>query len=1029
MKCTPRIIIVLTIFSCLTLSFGYAAENSSKFVVNVKYPSKVPHISDKAVYPSFVFGMDSAKEWWFGGAGKGHTGGVRVVDSPGRPGEKALEFFFATNRKYPRWLCWQRMLSPQLSAFKARELVFDVYPITELNMDITARFGSQQGQTVIPITWFSIGRHKPGKWHEVRMPVCTQRYIDKFRFDFHNQSEGVPDGKQVRFIIDNIRFEPQPNPIAEAPIGAMETREPLSAAYMELSQGLMLCDKQKFPLSLEIRSAKDLNTKLRVTASRGDKKHVWQKDITLKKPFSVITGEVHDIPSLFGSGPIAIDIEIVNSKGERLAWLARPLDIATFQSADMEKQCRELLVKHKALQTKVDKLISQGVGVEPQVVSLTVAKMFLENYIPHDFKKIKAYKIAMQELVDIRSILDAAELELSMIANLPEKPTPFKDYDPTKPVEIKDGNFVQNGRPIVFIGALTWIDQIDSYELSGKLGFNGAVCDIPFNNWYMGNSKGPQETKKIIEIAQKSGISVSFQLASHNLSKLSPEDAAAKGDGAYGGDAGLPWNVLMPETRKVFARWYDQLCSVFSSYPNVLNLGLANEPVYQVSSSSKSFAKAFRKWAAKEYSTIDLANKHWGTSYKTFESIDLPSFFESRKKNVGADYDWNEFRAKKVAGFFSFLTRIVKARLPHVSTSINLCGEAGYLHLDEQEIFFQNGQTVHGADSGIPMFVDYMKSLDPELPVYNGGWQIIFSEKMGNDPKYLSNKMFHEVAHGISAGYVWQWARFDWHSTIHGAIGSITRYPLGLNAMGRTSLKLRRLMPIIARFGKLDGGKARLLYSKVSHLHQKKDGKSNSYFKDLELQYDLLSANTSGVRYVIPETLKESDLNGISLLAMGSARYIQTKALKAIEDWVKKGGTLWLTSPGLQLDPWGVAHQGISEEFLSKMSAKMGEQPFGLGRIVIDKNWSGFREYLDGPLPVKENGDLADFIECRIAKSKDGNNVYLYLVNKTYDEVTFSLDFPVKSICQDIWNDRDIDLSNNKITMSGKEILLIKLNP
>ena len=998
---------------------GLCETGSAEMAVQSSYPATVPHLTGTLAYPQDVLGMQRAEGWWFGGATNGNGGGIRRVPAPGRPGQQALEFSFSINRAAPQWLEWRYALTPQLSVFGSRELVFELYPVDDLTMDIQARFGTQQGQSVLPICWSSLGKHPAGKWVTVRLPIMTQRYIDTLKFDLDNQAEGIPNGQPVRFILANFRFEPAPRETAELPIASLKTRPPMQAGYLELTQGAMVKDAQPLQLHLELSATTSQTATLRVLK--------WQQRIELKAPCTVLDITIPNVVDVLGMGRFPLEVELTGAGGQRLAWLATPTPIATFSTTAMERQRQDLIRLRNQLQAKADR----RPGNEEVLVSLTVARVFLETYIPDDFNRQGAFAIAMRELADVGAILGQTEQAL---AQPPTHTAPLADYDPTQPVVIRDGNFTQKGRPLLFVGPLAWTGMPDAIELACGLGFNSVVMDLGLPGWYGGNRAGAAAAQAALDQSQRAGIAISFQLASHYVPTLTPTDAAAIGDGASG-NPGLPWNILRPETHRVVGSWYDAMLPAFTAYPNLLNLGTANEPTYGVSPDSQSFQTAFRKWAAGQYRNIAAANARWDSHYPSFAAIDLPGFFAFRKHSKGADYDWNQFEGQTQGDFFAFLCGRVHRYLPHASVSAKLAGGYGYDYLDEQEILWRGGQTVHGTDGTAPMFLDYLKSLDPTLPVFDGEWHMIFSEQMGNSPAYLSRNMFQGVVHGIGAGYIWQWSRFDWNSQTHGAIGSITRYPLGLDAMGRTTVKLRRLMPVIARFANLDGGRVRLLYSKASHLHQPVAEervlpgvqllvKVPAYLKDLENTYDHLSTNSSGVRFVIPETLTAKALARVSLVATGSADYLQTPALAAIETWVAQGGTLWLTTPGLLADPWGKPHHGIAPTFLALLAAP-GEHPYKNGRVVVDGKWTGFQAYLDGPRVTTADGKAVSRIECRAAASPDGKTRYLYLYNAGDQDQTVRLTPAPKGVGRDLWNGGNLDLAQ-PVRLPANGVLLME---
>jgi len=949
--------------------------------VVMEYPENAAHVTDGKVYPRNVLDMEREQGWWFGGAMNGNGGGVRVVDAPGRPGEKGLEFHFVANREAPMWFCWEYSLDPQLSIEGVREFVFDVYPLEDIRFPIYARFGRQQGQGQLPCCWSSLGDLEANRWQTVRVRVeHTRPHTDTIRFDMDNQAANVPYGRKVAFVVDNLRFVPPPAEWTNVPSQSLAVSGPVRAGYLQCSARGELSTEDAIELLAELEVTEETAGTLVVTVQSHDGRS-WElaEALPLEPPYSTIKwqGDLFDDQP---SGQYSLSVRITDSSGQVLAS-SQAIDLRVFSRVEMENRRQTLL---KELE-RLDAVAAEGRGdVEMARVYLTTARMFLDQYVLEDFDQQRKYSIATDELAKVDRLLLEAERELSR----PEGPaTP--GYDPNQPVEVRNDVFVHQDKPFVMIGPLAWGDADDAIAVAGDLGFNAIVSEAPLG----------KPVQRYVELAREHGLATLVLMGSHYFNV--PEEYAGKFDDLTlpeTGHVGLPYNILSEGVRTIMRDWYGRAFEPVRSHGNLVAVCTANEPGYGVGPQAKPFETAFRRWAQSRYATIDAANAAWESSFASFEAIELPALFELRSRSQAAAWDWGVFLAEKVGDYFAFLKDEIHKSLPRAQVHIKLIGEMGFSHLDEQTVF-DRGETVHGTDGGHRMWLDYLKSIDPAKPVVNSEWHSILNPETDENPARVAQAMFEAVAHGLGAGLIWQWHRFEWDSPVNGASESMTRYPTGLAAAGTTSLKLRRLYPLISRFGQLDGGRTRLVYSKASHAHQ-----GAEYLRGLTSVYEKLAANAAGVRFVLPDRTTADDLKGVDFIAAGSPEYLPTEFAKTLASWTEAGGTLWLTGPGLSRDPWGKSHTDVPAEFL-QLAASEGSHQYGRGRIVVDGESDVWRSYLSGPVPTCADGSINGQIEVRLASSDDGEAV-MYLMNRSDRPQVFRLiDLPegFSATARDLW--------------------------
>ncbi|MCD6408231.1 hypothetical protein J7L87_04185, partial [bacterium] len=145
---------------------------------------------------------------------------------------------------------------------------------------------------------------------------------------------------------------------------------------------------------------------------------------------------------------------------------------------------------------------------------------------------------ALNTVQYLESRLREVKLEMKEMLNHPEKVRKVYEYDPTKPVKIKEGEFYQNGRPVILVGILIPEKEMGGIYTQKKLGFNAVLYPFDVDSF---DSMGfvlrtPQSLKnpaiemanpqrypfikaKIANIARECGLAIFTHLYSYRLPK------------------------------------------------------------------------------------------------------------------------------------------------------------------------------------------------------------------------------------------------------------------------------------------------------------------------------------------------------------------------------------------------------------------------------------------------------------------------------------------------------------------------------
>jgi hypothetical protein len=694
----------------------------------------------------------------------------------------------------------------------------------------------------------------------------------------------------------------------------------------------------------------------------------------------------------------------------------------------MNRQRNGLLAHLRKLQDYKNNLQDQGIIVGEPNVTLTVCDWFLNDHgnVVDDFVRQRVCSIAYEQMDYLKGLLDTAQQQLQLREQGKIKEQPVEDYQPGVPVQIANGRLVQSGKPIFLLGALG--SESHTYLLR-DIGFNSQSRETGINRWISkSQDAGIKQFKDFFAISNQYGIATSMLLSSHYKPDPLPRKFE-EADSRFTGASMFPWDVLAPHVDEMFDLWYDRMMPYLKNEPTLVSVGTANEPGYEVRAESKTFEAEFRQWSKTQYKDIAIANKLWGSSFTSFESITSPEYFKLRDQSQAANYDWLRFVDEQVSGFFGRRKKHLLQSMPGMSVWVKLMGgdnHIGYPHLNEVTNILE-GQNVAGTDGHDPMWLDLIKSVDPNRPIINSEWHFLGGQIDLNDQQLIQRRMFEGMTHGICNGLIWKWRRSEWNTKSNGAEQTLTRWARTLDVAGRTALKMRELVAPISDIGNLDGGTIRLLYS-ISSTVKMED---HSYVQKLHEIYDRLGRNSQGTRFVFSNMLKPQDLEGVTLLAASVTPCVENQALSIIEQWVKAGGILWLTEPTFDRDPWDRQYQGLPNDFTTSLKSE-GTHRYGKGQIVVSHDDAVVAEHAIGPWAVDSKGNFLDTVNIRYLQPQSNQHGYLSILNRSSQPIALSLTdnrgrWKKASQAHDVWNYQQLNL-NAPIQLEGNGVMLLQLS-
>lgn len=1003
--------------------------------------SETLHVWEDLPYPESILQCEDARGWMFLGAVHGHHGGVKLVDAPGRDGH-ALELWMDLHKeseKAPRWVYWRTPLAPCLSIQGVETIEVDVMPLDPIDFRVTARFGSRHGLGILPATWSSLGENLTvGQWHTVSVPVHSVRpNIDNLRFDVKVSQPGTPHRKKVRFLVDNVRFLPSlADPVAAFFTEPLTVHKPARTGTLTFSSRKDVSSGDTLAFDVELSLAESLKGALIISVApkNGKAAMQWHHDATFEAPYSGLAVKIAELQADIGSGEAALSVRVVDEAGVTVAQ-SSDTPIRVYDAEDLAAKRRTLIERMNALDGRRQELIAGGIVANLPGVSLATSEMFLQDggFIEDDFHRQHAYAHACEGLGQVESLLAKAEEEINLLAAGKTRELAVPVYDPSRPVVRSNGRILQGEKPLLFVGGIGWSQRLlpISSHLTQQLGFNAASVQALLKR-YFDEDEATRELRQTIprylEETKQAGLAANLLLAGHYVPRdLSPEYADAIDQAT--GSSMLPWNILHPATRKIYLDWYDQILPLLAGQTHVVNTETANEPTHVVRASATNYEAAFRDWLRERHGSIEAVNEAWQTDYAAWDDLELPVLFDLMEagRSPGLSYDWNCFKTGVEADFFGILKNRIHSQLPDLGVTIKILGHVegmGYEKLNEQAVQAR-GETAIGTDGRSPLWLDYLKSMNPDQAVMNAEWHILSGGDVLLNPARIERRMFEGMAHGIAFGAIWRWKRTDWDAMSNGGEQCVTRYPITLDAIGRTAWKLRAMAEPITAFANMDGGRDRVLYDLNSQLHQ-----GMEYAEGLEHVYQIMSRNSSGVRFLVAGQITRGALEGVDFIAAGAADALDENETALMAEWVKNGGMLWLTAPGLTHNPYGQEYPvDLLDPAFAQAVASPGAKTVGKGQVIVSETPPDLTAFLLGPWAADTNGNPVDDVEVRLVTVNKTH--WLYLNNQSGEPRELRLtNWPAaiaSRILRDGWDARSIDLTG-RIELAPDQLVFGKLD-
>lgn len=412
--------------------------------------------------------------------------------------------------------------------------------------------------------------------------------------------------------------------------------------------------------------------------------------------------------------------------------------------------------------------------------------------------------------------------------------------------------------------------------------------------------------KLYLEKAKQYGIGVSLLIGAQYFPDTLPSEV-------YSDNPKARVNINAPEAREYTENALRTILSHFQNLPSVVSVILTNEPAFDTHGFPDFYTPKYREYLKSVHSDISTLNSKWGTSYSSFDEIEMPEV-KAEQSWEPAMYDWVQFNDVTFAQWHKWLAGIVKEYLPdtpvHTKTleyipPWNDDGSDVLVKGTDYELFedFSDWSgldafeytTIENEYYSEMLLYDYMDSIS-EKPIYNSEDHMIpdrLTEFSDKQRRHVRNHLWQGAVHGKDMSSIWVWDRsYDAASDLN---YSILHRPDCVAETGKTALDMNRLSEYITALNETKPEVA-LFYSKPSRMN---DSNTTS---SLNRAYKALM--NCGLRVGIVSDYSIDNLNQYKYLVIPRAQYCTEKTLKAVESFIDGGGKVIMCSNSFAYDEY-----------------------------------------------------------------------------------------------------------------------------
>ncbi len=620
------------------------------------------------------------------------------------------------------------------------------------------------------------------------------------------------------------------------------------------------------------------------------------------------------------------------------------------RSAELAARIQELRGALKAAEVPVDYPL-----VAAAVAEATLRHRDADLAKPERVAQFALLPRIHRQFLELDAMLTRAgkELESLQKGELPRRPVP-------KPamanLTIREGAFYSGDQPVILIGPHGWWQVYPDIDLISEIGFNLIGGTLIAGD----ATPAPGKTRldygrtivKHLKTMRKYNIAYDFLISPHPLPKGWTEAHPEMKE--YPASGWINSSLYIDATRRMVDEMWKVLIPMTAAEPNLVSFNLVNEWSFGdgIRHFHPKLVARFREAMAKKYGEIAALNRKWRSNYASFDELDPAKL---KRGAPGAFYDWEAFRHAEGLENVEFLrasTRRYTADKPLQIKTIAVTDISGESYTPVGVEREERGELMDlaGSDCASTLHLDYYRSLVPDKPATDTEFHV----SANTTPEEIVADNWSAILHGEGMRQYFAWSTS--YSAENLAAGAVLHIPAALEALGRSTLDIRRLVPEIVLFQQaIPRAEVGILYSPASKYCDP------AWPARLRQCHALLSNQDAQIRFVSERQLAAGKTGELKVIVIPGGRYLLPETVAALNQFIAAGNRVYRVNGAATLDPYG-----------DPLSELRGARSIEL----TPESLAGIWETVKRPLRLEEGSGS---IELRFVQS--GNRTLFYLIN------------------------------------------------
>ncbi len=557
-----------------------------------------------------------------------------------------------------------------------------------------------------------------------------------------------------------------------------------------------------------------------------------------------------------------------------------------------------------------------------------------------DNAKQLAEELPEFERAEVEKMLDTAIEELTAVMSgevLRPTPAPTDWHG----IKAEGDSFMSYGTP-------TFVNMNNRFPKETASPYNGLI-DRAGLGLDMTNDKG-EVSKEVIKAQKKRAKSYSGDVfLGHGVPPqwMREKDPTVM-DGAR---LFVRYDIDNPLIRSTWERVIKTIVPYYAEHPSS-NYGylLANEPHWLMMKnqwaagtlSEHGFAK-FRKWLENKHQSIARLNELWGTSFASFEDVEVEVPFEGELYGTPMIYDLSRFNEDRVVEWFTFLADNIRkydsdAKI-HIKVMPNLFSmdrrDTGldFERLTELSDIIGNDAAIQGrsVNSKFPeewetnyafewdevgYTYDFMHSVSPDKSNLNSESHYLSTVHFRDrelSKEYTRASYWFATMQGMDVSFSWFWARSA-DGAIHPSlragvsqsdnamakayVASLCQQPRVTNEIAKTYMDMNCFGEELTAIQRLRRP-IRIYYSEHTALNRM------DYVEHQKQLHRDLFFEGAPVGFATESIIKKQDNSAWDVILVKGTQFVEQSEIEALQSYLDRGGVVIIDNISLKMNEYG----------------------------------------------------------------------------------------------------------------------------